>query len=265
MGRPCRLVAYPRVHASSAASSVPRIYRAAVIHGIGRLISEIYVIASIHLELLTVHCLLSMGQLELGRSLHACRSHFFAKCCLREVGVGWQGPVQAISQSSTLVQMLVPRDLPRGLVQVLLDSCGRALAKRPPVIATGAHIPNLAHDSLTWKVVRAAPQTSTANSFADAANSVRSHVLREEVKAAAACVATILHRRIHRHSGALHRAIIHNLALAKILVSAHATACSRVRLHWIVDGSLLIEDRDTVLDDLRLGKLLSIVLTSSNA
>ena len=93
-------------------------------------------------------------------------------------------------------------------------------------------------------------------------------MLCEEVKAAA-CEATILHRRIHRHSRALHRAIIHHLALAQILrahlVSAQATTRGRVRLHWIFDGSLLIEDGDAFLDDLRLGELLLIVLNSSNA
>ena len=84
-------------------------------------------------------------------------------------------------------------------------------------------------------------------------------MLREEVKATA-CVATILHRRIHRHSRrVLHRAI-HNLALAHILRGAHATPSCRVGFHWIVCCALLVEDRDTVLDNLRLVELLPVVL-----
>ena len=83
-------------------------------------------------------------------------------------------------------------------------------------------------------------------------------MLREEVKSAA-CVATILHRRIHRHSRVLHRAI-HHLALAHILRGAHATTGCRVGLHWIVCYALLVEDRDTVLHNLRLVELLPVVL-----
>ena len=83
-------------------------------------------------------------------------------------------------------------------------------------------------------------------------------MLREEVKSAA-CVATILHRRIHRHSRVLHRAI-HHLALAHVLCGAHATTGCRVGLHWIVCRALLVEDRDTVLDNLRLVELLPVVL-----
>ena len=83
-------------------------------------------------------------------------------------------------------------------------------------------------------------------------------MLREEVKAAA-CVATILHRRIHRHSRVLHRAV-HHLALAHILRGAHATSSCRVGLHWIVCRALFVEDRYTVFENLRLAELLPVVL-----
>ena len=87
---------------------MPLFDHASIIHGVCRLVGQVDIVAAIYLKLLAIHGLLRMGQLELGRSLQARRGHFLPEGRLREISVGWQGPIQAIGKSSALIRVLVP-------------------------------------------------------------------------------------------------------------------------------------------------------------
>lgn len=74
------------------------------VHCVGHLVRDVHIVALVipH-ELLTVHGLLRVRELELGRSLEACRGHLLSKLHLGEIRVCWQDPVQTIGQRATFI------------------------------------------------------------------------------------------------------------------------------------------------------------------